>query len=86
MSGLIVLGLIYVTCIVVCFMKGKAGFGWLGIAAVIAPIAPLVAWFPIIGTIRLAKPDSSWAIKNYGPDEMARAMARFPGDRRRHTS
>jgi hypothetical protein len=59
---------IYMT--VVCVQKGKTGCavaGW------------FVGWFHIFGAIRLAKPDSTWAMKNYleGSDKLHRAEARF---------
>jgi hypothetical protein len=68
---------LYVWTVVVCFQKGKSGFGMLGIAAV---IIPFVGWLPFIGAMRLAKPSSPWARKRYGPDKVARAWARFPND------
>ena len=55
---------------IVCVQKGKTGCavaGW------------LIGWFHIFGAIRLAKPDSSWAMKNYleGSDKLHRSEARF---------
>ena len=39
----------------------------------------LIGWFHIFGAIRLAKPDSTWALKNYaeGSDKLHRSEARF---------
>ena len=68
---------LYVWAVVVCFQKGKSGFGMLGIAAV---IVPFVGWLPIVGALRLAKPSSRWARDRYGLDKTARAWARFPND------
>jgi len=63
---------------VVCFKKGKQVFGMLGIISIVFPF--IIGWFAIVGSIRLAKPDSDWATENYelnGP-KMAGAIARFP--------
>jgi hypothetical protein len=46
---------------VICALKGKWGFLLLGL---------LIHWFWIFGAIRLAKPDSWWARRNYGPDKL----------------
>ena len=58
--------------IVICVQKGKAGMAWLGL---------LTGWTIVIGAVRIAKPNSTWARKNYPPggQKMALAMARFPG-------
>jgi hypothetical protein len=63
---------------VVCFKKGKGVFGMLGIVSIVFPF--FIGWFALVGSIRLAKPDSDWATKNYTPggQKMAEAMARFP--------
>lgn len=71
--GLIFIGL-YIYAIVVCFQKGKTTFGWLGIAGLLLPI---LDWFAIVGAIRLAKPDSRWAVERYGPNKVALAQLRF---------
>ena len=54
--------------VVICFLKGKSGFGGVGIAW---PI------FAIIGAIRIGKPHSWWARKYYGPEKMNIAQHRF---------
>ena len=76
---LIILGalVLYVSAIVVCFRKGKPGFGSLGIAGV---FVPFLGWFPIVGAFRLAKPSSTWARSRYGPEQMTLAAMRFPED------
>jgi len=76
---LIVLGAVglYVSAIVVCFRKGKPGFGWLGIAGV---FVPFLGWFPIVGAFRLAKPTSPWAQSRYGSEQMTLAAIRFPDE------
>ena len=61
---------------VVCWQKGRRGCFWLGIGGVIVPFLGIAHW---IGALRLARPDSSWAKKNYDPEKMARARARFAG-------
>jgi hypothetical protein len=53
--------------VVVCGLKGKYGMIAGGIF-----LHPL--WF--VGAIRLAKPDSVWARKNYSEDKMAAARTR----------
>ena len=52
-----------------CFRKGKIGMGIAGI------FLPLVG---IIGCWRLAKPDSSYALRNYGAVRMREAKERYP--------
>lgn len=46
----------------------------------------LALFFPILagtwGAVRLAKPDSPWARRRYGPEKLARAEHRFRPDRR----
>jgi hypothetical protein len=55
--------------VVICFLKKKPVFAVLGITQ-----SPLWA---IIGACRIAKPDSWWARKKYGPDKMTIAHQRF---------
>ena len=57
---IILIGLLgfYIYEIYVCFQKGKTVFGWLGIGAVILPLAPILVWFPLAGSLRAAKPGS----------------------------
>ncbi|NNC91055.1 MAG: hypothetical protein HKN80_01045, partial [Acidimicrobiia bacterium] len=50
----------YIYSVVVCFQKGKKVFGWLGVGAIIVPLAPILIWFPLVGSLRRAKPDSRW--------------------------
>ncbi|MFE5700090.1 hypothetical protein [Rhodococcus koreensis] len=54
----------------ICLLKGKFVTGIVGI--VFQPVA-------IVGAIRLAKPDSWWAVRRYGtrPRRLARSQARF---------
>lgn len=56
--------------LVVCGLKGKQGLTALGIF-----FHP--CWW--VGAIRLAKPESWWARKVYGPEKRERADARFGG-------
>ena len=53
----------YITAVVVCFQKGKVGFGVLGVLGLVPAATLLLMWFPIIGALRLARPDSMWARK-----------------------
>jgi len=50
----------YIYSIYVSFRKGKKVFGWLGIGAAILPLAPFLIWFPLVGSLRRAKPESAW--------------------------
>ena len=54
--------------LVICWLKGKRGFAFLGV------VVPFV-W--LIGAIRLAKPTSYWATRWYGDAKMAEAEQRF---------
>ena len=73
----LILGTAYLIAIYVCFDKGKMTFAWLGIGGLIPFVTPVLAWFPIVGAIRLARPDSAWAHRRYSPLEMDEAMRRF---------
>lgn len=69
----------YIASIVICFRKGKPVFGAIGIAgAVFFPIIFVFGWFPVIGAIRIAKPDSAWARTRYTPEQVVAARRRFP--------
>ncbi len=54
--------------LVICWLKGKRGFTFLGV------VVPFV-W--LTGAIRLAKPTSYWATRWYGDAKMADAEQRF---------
>jgi len=66
--GLIALA-INIALVVTCFMKGKYIFGVIGIFS---------GLFSLIGAIRLAKPNSSWARDRYNDAKMAASGARYP--------
>jgi hypothetical protein len=53
---------------IVCFLKGKLATGMIGI------VVPGVA---LVGAFRLAKPDSTWALRRYGDRKENRAQNRF---------
>ena len=57
-SVFVVAYVITLISVVISFQKGKPGFGIIGI------FFGIFAW---VGAIRIAKPDSSWARKNYPP-------------------
>lgn len=59
---------IHVCYTVVCLLKGKLVTGLVGLA---------MTTFSLVGAIRLAKPESFWARRFYGPAKMERATARF---------
>ena len=63
------------TFVVICLMKGKLMYGVLGFY--IPPVA-------IVGSIRLARPDSRWARKRYDAEKMARARARYDVEKKTH--
>jgi hypothetical protein len=65
--GILIVGLL-LSLAVICAMKGKWGFAFLGL--LLYPV-----W--LIGAIRLAKPGSLWASRWYGEDKLARAEQRF---------
>jgi hypothetical protein len=71
LSALIILGLV-----VICFAKGRILHGAVGFF--LFPVS-------LYGACRIAKPDSAWARHRYGerrPKKQAKAVARFPPDRR----
>lgn len=67
---------LHVALVVVCFLKGKLKL------ALVAIVVPGVA---IVGSLRLAKPDSMWARKLYGEESrrLARARRRYAARDRR---
>lgn len=67
--------LVNLTFVVVCLMKGKLMHGVLGFY--ITPVA-------IIGSIRLARPDSRWARKRYDEKKLARSRARYEPEKKIH--
>lgn len=60
---------LWTVCPIISAMKGKYGMVVLGFL-----VHPCWAF----GAIRLAKPDSYWARRFYGPDKMNLAKIRFP--------
>jgi hypothetical protein len=76
MSGLLVVAFwaLYIAPIIICFRKGKP----------VMAIGGIFTWgfLSVIGAIRLAKPNSPWAWKNYPPYEpkMVMSWSRFGGD------
>ena len=75
--GALVWFMFWIFLIYVTFQKGKSGFGWLGIAGFLIPVLMV---FPLIGSIRVAKPSSDYATKNYHEGKMTTAVERFPND------
>jgi hypothetical protein len=53
---------------VFCFLKGKLATGLIGI------VVPVVAF---VGAVRLAKPDSMWALRRYDERKQERSHGRF---------
>jgi hypothetical protein len=56
-------------CVVVCGLKGKNGMASLGL---------FISVVAMCGAIRIAKPQSWWARRYYGPEKMKIALSRFP--------
>jgi hypothetical protein len=67
--GFLVFGVIWLVPAVISLMKGHYVEGALGLFAF-----PLFAWF---GAARLAKPNSVWALRRYGPEKLARSRQRY---------
>jgi hypothetical protein len=59
---------VHIAYTIVCLLKGKLALGLIGL-----PL-PTVS---LLGAIRLAKPNSYWAKRHYGPEKMAKSEARF---------
>jgi hypothetical protein len=62
---------LHVYAVVVCWTKGKRVMSVLGLVLVYGPLY-------LVGALRLAKPDSRYALRNYGETKMNAAKARFP--------
>jgi hypothetical protein len=73
--NLILTQLFNLTFVVICLMKGKLMYGVLGFY--IPPIA-------IVGSLRLARPDSRWARKRYDEEKVARSRARYDVEKKTH--
>jgi uncharacterized membrane protein YjjP (DUF1212 family) len=67
----------YIAALIFSWMKGKRVFAVIGI---IMLFVPGISLLPVIGAIRVARPNSTWARKYYGPEKMQIACARFPKD------
>jgi hypothetical protein len=63
-----ILVLLHVSYVVLCLLKGKLVYGLVGF------FVPILA---LVGAIRLAKPESFWAKRFYGPDKTATSHERF---------
>ncbi len=75
--------LAWLCCLVISGLKGKPALvtisiGILMMADVIGQVAGRGVIPAVVGAIRIARPDSRWARKFYGPDKMAIALKRFP--------
>jgi hypothetical protein len=68
----------YIASIVICGLKDKPFFVVMGVLTLIMPAFSL---WPVIGAIRIAKPNSTWARKYYGEEKMQIARARFTKSR-----
>lgn len=69
----VLLPVAWIAVLVVCVQKGKPGMAVLGIFP--GPFA-----IAVIGALRIAKPNSTWATRHYDPDgeKMRRARNRWP--------
>src|SRR5262249_30278676 len=64
------------SCVVICFMKGRMMHGLIGF---------FISFLAIYGALRLGKPNSPWARRYYGernPEKQKRSQQRFRPDRR----
>jgi hypothetical protein len=73
--GLIFTQIFNLTFVVICLLKGKLMYGVLGFY--IPPVA-------IVGSIRLARPESRWARKRYDDEKLARSKARYDVEKKSH--
>lgn len=74
-AGLLVVQGINLLFVIICFLKGKLMWGVFGI------YMPLIA---LIGSIRLAKPNSVWAKRRYSEEKLARSRKRYSGEETIH--
>jgi hypothetical protein len=65
----------YIAAVIFSWMKGKRVFATIGIILLFVPGMSL---WPVIGAIRIAKPNSTWARKYYDERKMQIARSRFP--------
>jgi hypothetical protein len=65
----------YIVSLVISGLKGKPFFVAIGILTL--PM-PAFSFLPIMGAIRMAKPNSKWARKYYDVEKMRIARTRFP--------
>ncbi len=65
--------------VVICFAKGKRVMALAGLLFVIPIVGLYFIVIPIVGAIRIAKPNSWWARHRYPPNgtKMQTAIARF---------
>ncbi len=65
--------------VVICFAKGKRVMALGGLLFVIPVVGLYFILIPLVGAIRIAKPDSWWARHRYPPNgaKMQTAIARF---------
>lgn len=67
----------YIAALIFSWIKGKRVFAVIGVITLFVPGMSLL---PVIGAIRIARPNSTWARKYYGPKKMQIARIRFPKD------
>ncbi len=65
--------------VVICFAKGKRLMAIAGLLFIIPVVGLYFILIPLVGAIRIAKPNSWWARHRYPPDgaKMQTAIARF---------
>ncbi len=68
----------YVVAVVFSWMKGKRGCAIAGAIGFVAPYLTILPIMAVVGAIRIARPNSMWARKYYGPQKMEIARRRFP--------
>jgi len=73
----------YLGSAVICGFKGKPIFTAIGLVALLLPAlgvfpGAILLLLPVIGAIRIAKPNSTWARKYYDGQKLQIARTRFP--------
>ncbi len=73
------LALVIAPPVVICFAKGKRVMALGGLLFVIPVVGLYFILIPLVGAVRIAKPDSWWARHRYPPNgaKMQTAIARF---------
>ena len=67
-----------IAAIVISFRKGHRQFGWFAIGFTLLPLTSAVGMgFALAGAVQLARPDSNWARKRYGPSKLEASVVKY---------